>query len=463
MYFSKVNFAGFIKKFGFWVITVIYLVILLFAKNIPVFWDMYGQVKTANYFLETNFSDLFPDGNTFSDNGHFPLYALYLALLFKIFGLKLWLAHLSVLPFLFGILWQLQKFCKLFLSELQTFFVLLFTLFHPAFITQSIYFSNEIAIVFFSLWMINSILYERSSHIALASIFLCLLNLRGISLCIILLIYFLIAKRNKNAWYLLCGLIIWTSWLFIHCKITGWFFAGEEIKEFRALATPEMMVRNFLISLWKIIDLGSVFGWAAILAVALKRKTSGEPLVLLMLVSLAVILTCVPTGNPVSNRYFLISYVLLLPAFIYSVGFLDKKLPVVIPVCFAIVLFSNNGVMYPNKYGNAWDCSLKSLAYFDLRKQLDGYVAEQKISPKEVSAGFQLYFNDKFYLMNGTEKEYGLLSDTEMPRSEYVADSDICNNYDELRNQFLKERYSPVKTFKSGAVYINLFRKNPKP
>lgn len=437
------------------------MVVLLFIQDIPVFWDMYGQVKTADYFLETNFSNLFPNGNTFSDNGHFPLYPIYLALLFKFFGFKLWIAHLSVLPFLLGVLWQLQRFCTRFLSAGKTFLVMLLTLFHPAFITQSIYFSSEIALVFFSLLLINAFLYERASHIAVAAVFICLFNLRGISLCLVLFIYFLIGKKNKNAWYLICGFFVWGVWLIVHHKITGWFITGPEIKEFRTLATAEGVVKNFLLALWKMVDLGSVFGWAAVLVIALKRKALGQPLVLLFLVSVSVILTCLPSTNPISNRYFLLSYVLLVPAFMHSVNFLDKKLPVVITICFATVLFSNNGVMYPNKYGNAWDCSLKSLPYFNLRQQLDVYMAAQKIPVKEVSAGFQLYFNDSFYLMNGTGKEYSLLSDTAMPNTEYVADSDICNNYNELRIQFLEERYSLVKTFKSGAVYINLYKKIP--
>jgi len=451
------------RKYGFWMVLVIYTGILIATRDLPVFWDMYGQVKTASFFLENGFNDLLPGGNSFSDNGHLPLYPFYLAVLFKFFGFKLWVAHFSVLPFLAGALWQLQRFCRRFLPDGKVFLVLLLTLLHPAFITQTLYFSNEIAVVFFSLWLLNAILYDRSSHIALVAMLLCLLNLRGIFLCSVLLAYFVFLKKNKNGWYLLCGLLAWLAWLLLHYKITGWMFASQEIKEFRSLASPAGMFKNVLLSLWKLVDLGSVFGWAAVLLIAFKTRSLNAPLKILLLASLAAALTCIPLTNPVSNRYFLLSYVLLLPAFIYSVGSLPRKLPWLITLCFGVVLFSNNGVMYPNKYGNAWDCSLKSLPYFDLRKELDAYVEQEKIPLENVEAGFQLYFNDKYYLMNGNNREYSLLSDTEMPKADYVADSDICNNYNPERGMFLRERYTRVQNFESGAVYIRLYKKNTLP
>ena len=131
----------------------------------------------------------------------------------------------------------------------------------------------------------------------------------------------------------------------------------------------------------------------------------------------------------------------------------------IVCACFAIVLFSNNGVMYPNQYGNAWYCSLKSISYFEVREKLNAYLAEQRIAASEVEGGFQLYFNDRYYLMNGTDREYALLRDTEMPHSKYVADSNIPNNYNPQREKYLSENYKPIKEFEKGAVYIRLYER----
>ncbi len=447
-----------IRKYGFWAIALIYLGAIALSANLPVFWDMYGQVKTATWYLDHGFADLLPNGNGFSDNGHLPLYPLYLAVLFKVFGLKLWVAHFSVLPFILGLLVQLQKFSERYIHDWKVVLVLALTFFHPAILSQTIFFSNEIALAFFGLWLLNALLGDRASHICMSSVLLCLCNTRGIGLVLVLLVYFLWKKRS-NAWYLVCGVIAWVVWMLVHYKLAGWLLQNPENMEHRSTASFLAMGRNAGLALWKMLDLGSVFGWAALLVIAFKAKKLTEPMKLLMLVSLPVLLMCIPLTNPVSNRYFLLSYVLLLPAFVHALQVLPKKMFRLVVLCFAVVLFSNNGVTYPNKYGNAWDCSLKSLPYFELRQQLDDYLEAQHVSRKDVEAGFQLYFNDRYYLLNGNDREYTLLSDTEMPTAEYVADSDICNNYNAERELFLVQYYAPVRSFGKGAVYIRLFRK----
>lgn len=452
-----------ISQHAFWIAGIIYLFVLLLAADIPVFWDMYGQVKTAAFFLQSDFADMLPDGGAYSDNGHMPLYPLYLALLFKIFGYKLWVAHLSVLPFLIGILWNLQKLCLRYFDAPRAALVIGLTFFHPAFISQSVHFSQELALVFCSLWLINALLDRHASHIILSSMLLCLLNLRGISFCLILPAYFFIARKNRYSWYVLAGLASWLAWVIYHYMATGWFFAGEQISEFRQVADGPRMTKNVLLCGWKLLDLGSVFGWALVAVAVLKTRRLHEPVQLLLLSSLSVMVLCIPLTNPVSNRYFLLAYVLLLPAFVAAVEHVRPAIKRLIIIGFAIVLFSNNGVTYPNRYGNAWDCSLKSLSYFALRAQLDELLAHKQISPSDVSAGFQLYFNDKYYLMNGVDREYALLSDTEMPSTPYVAESNISNNFNAAREHYLAELYMPVQEFRSGAVYIRLYKRKFKP
>lgn len=450
---------GFIAKNAAWLVSALFVLAVLLACDLPVFWDMYGQVKTAHYFLEQDFSDLLPNEGAYSDNGHMPLYPLYLALLFKIFGTHLCVAHLSVLPFLIGMIWQLHRFAIRFLDPGKALATLLLAFFHPAVITQALYFSQEIALAYCALWLINALLYGRGSHIALASVALCLLNLRGIALCGVLLLYFAGMKKDRNAWYLLCGMIAWLAWAFWHYALTGWFFSGDQIREYRKLAPLAQMTRNSLISLWKAVDLGSLFAWAVVLVVAIKTKVISEPLRILALVTAAVMITCIPTTNPVSNRYFLAAHVLVLPVFMHALGTLPKQRRWLIGISFVIVLVSNNGVTYPNRYGNAWDCSLKSMSYFELRKEFDAYVNRQQIAPHDIAAGFQLYFNDKYYLLNGNDREYALLSDHEMPVADYVADSNICNNFNGQREKYLEQHYVPVQLFKRGAVYIKLYKK----
>ena len=61
--------------------------------------------------------------------------------------------------------------------------------------------------------------------------------------------------------------------------------------------------------------------------------------------------------------------------------------------------------------------------------------------------------------MNNSHKEYALLSDTEMPTNTYVAQSNIPNNYNPERENYLKENYTLIKSFSKGWVYVDLYKK----
>ncbi|MHB8258733.1 MAG: hypothetical protein ACYDCN_00185 [Bacteroidia bacterium] len=450
---------SFIKKNAWWLISMLYVSIIVTCHNIPVFWDMYGQVKIAHYYLDTHFKHLLPNGNGFIDNGHFPLYSLYLAALFKLLGFKLWVAHVSVIPFVVGVLYQLQMFCKRFLSDGKTLVVLLLPLIHPAIAAQSIYLSSEVCFVFLGLWMLNSIKDARASHMVLSSNLMCLLNLRAIPLVILLFVYFSFVKKQKSAWYLVLSILVSMAWLFVHFYASGWFFENNENIGHRSVLGFIGMTKNLFWCFIKLTDFGNIIALIFIALFYLKQKRMDEPVTLLLLATMAVAVICVPLSNPVSNRYFLLVYVLTLPVFMYAISSFTKQKVAVI--CFVFILFSvqSNWLIKPNRYSNAWDCNLQSLNYFDVRKELDTYVLENHISPTDVAAGFQVYFNDGYYLMNGSNKEYDLLSDTKMNENLYIADSNICNNFNQQRDDYLATHYTLVKSFTKESIYIWLYKR----
>jgi len=449
----------FIQKNAWWLMSILYAILVFYFCNTPVFWDMYGQVKTAHYYLETNFSNLLPNGNGFTDNGYFPIYTLYLAACFKLFGFKLWVAHVSILPFIAGLFFQLQHFCKRFLSDEKTLLVLLLILIHPAMEAQTIYFSSEICFVFLGVWMINAVKDIRASRMFLSSTLLCLLNLRGLPFVILLFIYFVFLKKQKSAWYLIVAILISIVWMFIHFYLTGWFFKNPENIGHRTLLDFNEMMKNFFWCLVKLTDYANIIALVFIGLFWFTHKKMSEPFVFVLLAAISIFVFCVPLSNPISNRYFLLIYVLMLPAFVFSISAYSLQKFIAACLLFILFLLQSNWLTKPDKYGNAWDCTLQSLNYFDVRKDLDAYVSENNILAKDVAAGFQLYFNDGVYLINNATKEYDLLSDTEMPTNLYIADSNICNNYNPQRKKYLEQNYSLVKSFSKGTIYVHLFKR----
>ena len=453
------SFYAFIQKNSWWLVSITYAIIVLYFCNTPVFWDMYGQVKTAHYYLETNFKDLFPNGNGFTDNGYFPIYTLYFSMLFKFFGFKLWIAHLSVLPFIIGLLYQLQHFCKRFLLAEKTLVVLLLTLIHPAIAAQSIYFSSEICFVFLSIWMLNAIQDVRASRMVLSSTLLCLLNFRALPVVLLVWIYFAFLKKQKSAWYLIVSFLISIVWMFIHFKMSGWLFENPENMGHRAILDFNGMLKNFFWCAVKLTDFANIIALVFIALFCFNHKKISEPITFVALAALSIFIFCVPLSNPINSRYFLLIYVLAIPAFVFSTDAFSTQKFIGACLLFVVFLIQSNWLTKPDKYGNSWDCNLQSLNYFKLRKELDTYILENKIEAKDIAAGFQLYFNDGFYLMNNSHKEYDLLSDTEMPENLYVADSNICNNYNSQRKAYLEKNYTCVKSFLKANIYIHLYKR----
>lgn len=451
----------FIQKNAWWLISIFFVLLILNHIDTPVFWDMYGQVKTARYFIDTNFTNLIPNTNGFTDNGYFPLYAIYLAALFKLFGYKLWIAHLSVMPFVIGLLYQLQHFCRHFLTPEKTLFVLLLVCIHPAVEAQSIYFSSEICFVFLSVWLLNTIIDERASRMALSSLLVCLLNFRGLPFVIFLALYFIFFKKQKSAWYVVSGVLVSILWLLVHFYMSGWLFKNPENIEHRTFLPVSGMVKNIFWFMVKLTDFANIIGLIFIALFSFREKKINELSILWIIASISVLAFCVPLSNPIGTRYFLLAYILMLPAFILSVSSFSFQKFIAACILFTVFLWQSGRLIKPDKYGNAWDCTLAGLDYFEARKQLDAYVQQNHIAPKDVAAGFQVYFNDNYYLMNGSGKEYDLLSDTEMNANFYIADSNICNNYNPLRKEHLKNNYTLVRSFIKGPVYINLYKKNP--
>ena len=207
------------------------------------------------------------------------------------------------------------------------------------------------------------------------------------------------------------------------------------------------------------MDFGNIIPLLGIGYFCFKERKIPEPVLFLLLLTAAVFAFCIPLSNPVSNRYFLPVYIFSLPVFVLTLSSLGRVPAIIACLLFLWLQVQSLRFANPDKYGNAWDCNLQSLPYFELREQLDRYVTQNHINPAEVAAGFQLYFNDRYYLMDGGNKEYALLSDTEMPQCLYVADSNICNNYNEQRLDYLSKNYALIKSFERGNIYIRLYKR----
>src|SRR6056297_2929728 len=98
-------------------LSIVYAVLLfLFSKDFPFFWDtvQLGS-KHAHWYYENNYQSFFLPQSI--DSGHPPTFGMYIALLWKILGKKLWVSHLSLVPFTALIVFYAWKIGDYFLGN----------------------------------------------------------------------------------------------------------------------------------------------------------------------------------------------------------------------------------------------------------------------------------------------------------------------------------------------------------
>ena len=82
--------------------------LILFTLNFPFYWDNTVQISfPANWYFETNFKHFYLPDNIAT--GHPTFAGMYFAFIWKIFERSLMVSHWGMLPFVFGLLFQIYR------------------------------------------------------------------------------------------------------------------------------------------------------------------------------------------------------------------------------------------------------------------------------------------------------------------------------------------------------------------
>jgi hypothetical protein len=252
----------------------IFLVILTIAvSNNSFFWDKDIIIsKKAYWFYENNFSLQLPNS---IDTGYTPALSLLLALLWKIFGIKLQVGHYLMLPFSLGIIYQLYIFLKHFLSkEKSIILTLVLIVIDTTLLSQVVVVSSDLVLTFFFFLSINSILNKKRNILYFSLIGLSLVHFRGVVSCVIVFIfdYYIFRTEYKKTCLkslfniipqYLPWIIIYLSYLIYHYKTTGWILKHDESPWAGSFEIVNLkgFIRNILIVAWRLVDFGRLFLW----------------------------------------------------------------------------------------------------------------------------------------------------------------------------------------------------------
>lgn len=449
---------------------ILLILLTIFSFNIPFFWDSTFFSSLSVHFYNNGFDGFMaPEA---LDTGGFPLYSTYLTSMWKCFGKTLLVSHCAILPFMLGLLYEFFKLCKRYLDDKAIVWALVLFCIEPVFLTQSMLMGYDIIIGYFFLLSLNALYNSRNFLFSIALLLLCLISIRGIMLASAIFIIdciqykkidFILIRKYIPTFFILL------FWAYYHEQQTGWYiFSPYREDNAEELATGSMMVRQFIYILWKNTDLGRIALWLILLFFGFyylkkeKTKKHQELMVNLFLPLLVLSLFMVFLFNPIGHKYFLVVFILLNVAVVYLIQqIISKKSRIVLYTLLSVCLLAGNFIIYPQRYGNAWDSSLKVIPYFPLEHKMRTYIKTKKISPETIGTQFPL--TNDFHSSTLADTPDAPYSDIEMNAIQnypYFLYSNVINSgrMDDLEN--VKKNWVVEKEFRSGMIELILY-KNP--
>ena len=167
-----------------------------------------------------------------------------------------------------------------------------------------------------------------------------------------------------------------------------------------------------------------------------------------------------PFHFPVAQRYFMIVFIMAIAGLFMLLKTQTRKTSVAIYLIAIISLLSGNLWLYPERFGNAWDASLKVLPYFQIENEIHAYVVRGKIDPATIAAQFPMNFNRKFTHLEEPSFAYTDIDTKPLNKHSFVILSNISNSFSPSYSENLNKKWVLLKQFQSGMIYIKLF-KNP--
>ncbi len=454
---------------------ILFTILTYLVSDHIFFWDTVQLgAKHGLHFYDTNFSEiLLPDA---IDSGHVPVFGMYLALVWKVFGKTLFVSHFAMLPFIFGIVIQSFHLVKRYVPINYLFYALTIFLLEPTLLGQSVLVSPDIPLVFFFLLSLNSILSNKRILLTLGIMGLFLISMRGgmTSFALLLLdLYFNYNKSSSKAfwrlvkmtWSYLPGFVLFCAYNYLHYSEKNWIGYHENSPWSPSFQHVDFtgFVKNIIVLGWRLLDFGRVFLWMLGLWFAVKyfqkfKKDNKikELLIIFMVVIICSSISFLSYTGLNAHRYILpvyLSFSLLVIYMIFSSEIIQKRW---ITSLLCVGLLSGHLWVYPSHISQGWDASLAHLHYYDLREKMLADMDSLNISIPEVACVYPNHSEQRYMnLSNDTTKH----SAFDHSLSKYVLYSNVYNDYTDEDVKVLTEEFNIIRHHQKMGVYITLYKR----
>jgi hypothetical protein len=453
---------------------LLFFIILTYLVSDHIFfWDTVQLgAKHGLHFYDTRFSQiLLPDR---IDSGHVPVFGMYLALMWMIFGKSLFVSHFAMLPFLIGIVIQSFFLLQRYVPKKSLFWAMLIFLLEPTVLGQSALISPDIPLVFFFLLALNNILNHQRIFLTIGIMGLFLISMRGGMLCFALLIldlYFNFGKSSsrsfwtlvKMSWSYLPGFVLFCAYNYIHFIAKGWIGYHENSTWSPSFQHVDIygFLKNVVVLAWRLFDFGRVFLWIIGIWLASKyfpkfRKDGNirELLTIFFVLITSSSISFLTYTGLNAHRYIMpvyLSFSLLVIYMIFNSAMIKKQW---IAFLLSVGLLSGHLWIYPSHISQGWDASLAHLNYYELRENILSDMQSQHIDIDEVACVFPNHSEQKFMdLSDNTAKH----SSFDHENSKYVLFSNVYNDFTDEDIQVLDRQYKILSHHQKMGVFMILY------
>lgn len=460
------------------IFAVLSLAFTLLHLDNPFFWDNIIQMSVpANWYFENGFRHFFlPDEIA---TGHPTLAGAYLAIIWKIFGRSLAVSHLAMIPFIFGLIYQLYIFVRNNISsnKRELYIILVFVFLDASLLAQLSLVTFDIIHLFFLFLSINSLLYRKNLLFILSYTGLMAVSLRGtISGTGLLIFYFLYLKNLSSAFSLkhylkfIPGMAFIILYLLVFYLEKNWVIHNTVSRrwgDYGQLAGIDMIIRNAGIFIWRLIDFGRIGVWIIYLLILSsiigRDKQPGVDKGFLTASTLAFsqlalfLPLTIMLNNPIGHRYLL---PIIIPVIIASVHWIYNysKHRLIILLATGVLMLGGHFLIYPEKTAQGWDSTTAHWPYYELRGEMMSVLEEEGIEKDSVSSFFPNTASGKYTDLNNDEKGF---SDFEFSESPYVLYSNIYNVSDEVIDElFHSGSWAKKDMTEKRNIYMILFKRN---
>ncbi len=467
------------------VVLLVYTAISLLSLNHYYFWDNVQLTsKEAHWFYQNGFRSFllpgFSEGSEIVGTGiHPPLQGVITALLWKVFGVHLWVSHVYIAIWAVVLIYNTYRLLSHFLPQSIKGYALMVVLLEPTILAQLSIASPDIILLTALVISIRAIKEQRPWLLAFSMLFLILISARGMLTGGIVLIYYIVHRIKHDGHKLSLGLALRSfipfapavvlAGLFVGASLhaNGWFLSNPDSPWDQGYRPPEGIegvVKNLAAFALRLLENGRfIIGLAGLYVIwVMHRETrlrnfmlgSQMPLVVLvLLLFLLYLYFAVTTRVAILTRYYMpIFFTFTLLVYIALSQLATLRRIRVFTLIALLMLLTGHLWVYPHRIAKAWDSTLAHWPFYQLRDSSLNYIESKGIDFNQVSSGFCFKGNQRFIDLKDRD-----LYISGNPSNKYFIYSNISNLSDELICSFNDSlSWRELRTFRRGMVFVSV-------